>query len=143
MTPGDMAKELCELIQGDMAKCDDVGQRIIANRLLEILEPWRPKPKTTPPPAKSKPKSKPAPTTGFDLDDVGDADENVKHALALAEEIEELAGEMPEEGEEFAASASEKAADIAANIEAHGRVTDAQFTALENMLDGLKRWFHD
>lgn len=42
-----------------------------------------------------------------------------------------------------AAVFAECGADIAANIEAHGRVTDSQFSALENMLDGLKRWFHD
>jgi hypothetical protein len=40
-------------------------------------------------------------------------------------------------------SVSEKAADIARNIEAHNRVTDKQLDALENMLAGLQRWFHD
>ena len=79
----------------------------------------------------------------FDLNDVGQDEGDVEEALALAEEIEDLAGQLPEEGSDFGDSVSEKAADIAANIEAHGRVTDAQYTALENMLDGLQRWFHD
>ena len=82
---------------------------------------------------------KPTMPKTFDLDDSGD----VKEALSLAEEIESLASELPEEGEDFGISVIEKAADIARNIEAHGRVTDNQFAALENMLDGLRRWFHD
>ncbi|MEN6507135.1 MAG: hypothetical protein ABFD92_21575 [Planctomycetaceae bacterium] len=76
--------------------------------------------------------------------DLGDPqDEDVQAALELAEEIEELASEVPEEGEDFAASVTEKARDIAANIERHNRVTDKQYAALENMLEGLQRWFND
>lgn len=82
----------------------------------------------------------------FDLGDVPNANQqsrDVKEALALAEEIESLAADLPEEGEDFGISVTEKAADIAANIEKHNRVTNGQFSALENMLDGLQRWFHD
>ena len=79
----------------------------------------------------------------FDLDDSGNNSSDVKEALSLADQIEDLAGEVSEEGEDFAISVAEKAADIAANIATHDRVTDAQFTALENMLDGLQRWFSD
>ena len=61
----------------------------------------------------------------------------------MADEIELLAGDLPEDGEDFGMSVTEKTADIAANIETHNRVTDGQLTALENMLDGLQRWFHD
>lgn len=75
----------------------------------------------------------------FDLTD--EPSPEVTEAIAIAEEIEELAAELPEEGEDFGVSVSEKAADIAANIEAHGRVTDRQLDALQNMLSGLERWF--
>lgn len=79
----------------------------------------------------------------FSLDGAGELDRSVTEALEIAEEIESLAADLPEEGEEFGQSVSEKAADIAANIEKHNRVTDGQLDALENMLDGLRRWFND
>lgn len=82
----------------------------------------------------------------FDLNDLPDPKKmqrDVVEALELAESIEELAGQLPEEGEEFGMSVTEKAAEIALNIDAYNRVTDAQLSALENMLDGLQRWFHD
>ena len=66
--------------------------------------------------------------------DIGeDPSKEVQEALSLAEQIDELAGELPEEGEEFGLSVSEKAADIARNTEAHNRVTDKQMDALQNM----------
>lgn len=68
---------------------------------------------------------------------------NVKYAIEVAEEIEDLAANAPDEANDFAISISEKAADIAANIEKHGRATAAQVVALENMLDGIQRWFSD
>ena len=77
----------------------------------------------------------------FDLNDEPSPD--VEEALAIAEEIEALASELPEDGEDFGTSVTEKAADIARNIEAHNRVTDKQLDALENMLAGLQRWFPD
>lgn len=70
-------------------------------------------------------------------------DEEVENALAIAEEIEELAGQLPPEGEDFGESVAAKASDIADNIRRHGRVTDAQLSALENMLAGLNRWFSE
>jgi len=82
----------------------------------------------------------------FDLGDMPDPNKlpaDVQEALGLAEQIQDLAGDLPEEGEDFGISVAEKAADIAANIEAHKRVTDNQFAALENMLGGLQRWFHN
>lgn len=82
----------------------------------------------------------------FDLNDLPDPKKmqrDVVEALELAESIEELAGQLPEEGEEFGMSVTEKAEEIALNIDAYNRVTDAQLSALENMLDGLQRWFHD
>ena len=70
-------------------------------------------------------------------------DASVKEALSIAEEIESMAADLPEEGEDFGESVAEKAADIAANIKSHNRVTDNQLNALENMRDGLSRWFPD
>lgn len=67
----------------------------------------------------------------------------VKQASTLAEEICDLAEEVPAAGTDFAESVSETARDIAANVETHNRATDSQLNALENMLHGLQRWFHD
>lgn len=64
-------------------------------------------------------------------------------AVELAIDIQRLAEDLPDEGEDFGLSVAEKAADIAANIEQHERVTDGQWSALENMMAGLQRWFHD
>jgi hypothetical protein len=85
----------------------------------------------------------PIPPCPHCLKEKKDAKAGVDEALALAEEIENLAAEIPAEGEDFGLSVTEKAADIAKNIEKHGRVTDGQMTALENMLCGLQKWFHD
>lgn len=79
----------------------------------------------------------------FSLDEFSDNHSEVKEALSIAEEIESLAADLPEAGADFGISVTEKAADIAANIEKHNRVTDGQLAALENMLDGLQRWFSD
>jgi|SRR5208283_2918990 len=68
---------------------------------------------------------------------------DVAEALEMADEIENLASDLPAEGEDFGMSVLEKSGDIARNIAAHNRVTDAQREALSNMLDGLRRWFHD
>ena len=68
---------------------------------------------------------------------------DVDKALAMVEEIQSLADDVPAEGEEFAVSVLEKVADIASTIEEHNRVTDRQMTVLENMRDGLQRWVHD
>jgi hypothetical protein len=83
------------------------------------------------PPAKEQKKAKQP--TEFTAD--------VTEALEMAERIEELAAELPEAGSEFGESVKEKAGDIADNIHAHGRVTEAQQQALENMLYGVQKWF--
>ncbi len=69
--------------------------------------------------------------------------DEVEEALALVEDICAKADEVPEAGEEFAQSVFSKAEDIGENIEQHNRVTEAQMTALENMNEGLDKWFHD
>ena len=81
-----------------------------------------------------KPNRKPPPSSGT---------EDIDGALAIAEEIQAMAEELPDEGYEFGESVSAKAADIAENIEEHNRVTPGQMEALENMQDGLSKWFHD
>jgi len=42
MTPTNTAHELIELIKSEMDALDDVGKRIIANRLIKLLEPYQP-----------------------------------------------------------------------------------------------------
>lgn len=66
---------------------------------------------------------------------------DVEEALSIVAEICDLADELPEAGLEFGESVAEKARDIGANIESHNRVTEKQMAALENMKDGLERWF--
>ena len=68
---------------------------------------------------------------------------DTKYAFELIAEIGSFAEDMPERGEEFATSVLDKTRHIEANIERFGRVTDGQISALENMRDGLSRWFHD
>lgn len=64
-------------------------------------------------------------------------------AKDLIEEIGDLAGSICEAGQSFAESVSGKAADILESVEQFGCATDGQLQALENMLNGLQRWFHD
>lgn len=64
-------------------------------------------------------------------------------AMALIDEIEDLACSICEAGQDFADSVSSKAADIATSVERSGSATDGQLQALQNMLEGLQRWFHD
>jgi hypothetical protein len=66
--------------------------------------------------------------------------DEAEEALALCDEIESLAGDVPEAGETFAGSVCERTADIRATIERTGRVSPGQLSALENMRDGLSRW---
>jgi len=78
----------------------------------------------------------------FDLGDVPDKDD-IETARELIEKIETLADDLPEEAEDFGPSVIETAGDIANYIDEHDQVTKKQLTALENMLDGLRRWFLD
>ncbi len=41
MVPGDIATQLVELVQSECEGLDEVGKRIVANRLAELVEPWR------------------------------------------------------------------------------------------------------
>jgi len=78
----------------------------------------------------------------FSLDDLPNEDD-VERATDLIKEIEGLVEELPERAEDFGMSVQETANDIAVHIEETSHVTKKQITALENMLDGLQRWFHD
>ena len=78
----------------------------------------------------------------FSLDDLPNEDD-VERAADLIEEIEGLVEELPERAENFGMGVSETARDIAIQIEEEDRVTKKQLMALENMLEGLRRWFHD
>lgn len=64
-------------------------------------------------------------------------------AVALVDEILEMADQTCDAGREFAESVAEKARLIGESVERSGAATDGQITALQNMLDGLERWRHD
>lgn len=66
-------------------------------------------------------------------------------ATALAEQIIELADspDLPSAGIDYAESVADKARDILESVESENRATSGQIEALQNMLDGLERWFHD
>ena len=72
-----------------------------------------------------------------------DQDADVKEALAIIDEMEELAGEVPEAAEDFATNVLEKAQSIGRTIERSRSVTSNQLDALNNMRDGLTRWIRD
>lgn len=61
-------------------------------------------------------------------------------AIEQCDRIIEKCGEVPDDGEDFADSVIEKAASIRDWIHKHGRVTDRQQTALDNMESGVDRW---
>jgi hypothetical protein len=67
---------------------------------------------------------------------------DMKEAIEMAEELAELCARISDECN-ARDSWEEKAADIRLTIEQNGKVTDKQFTALENMLEGARRWVRD
>lgn len=79
-------------------------------------------------------------TEPYRVETVPDADDEVN---TLVDEIDILAGAVPDAGEEFAESCCERARGIAETVEESGRVTEKQLTALRNMRDGLKRWVRE
>lgn len=64
-------------------------------------------------------------------------------ADAMVDQIRDLADQICENGQEFADSVLEKAEAIAETVEQRDYATDGQLQALENMLEGLRAWFHD
>ena len=79
-----------------------------------------------------KPRTKPEPLMS-----------SVQDAIEIANEINRLTGEICPAGQDFADSVSEKAIDITQAVTNAGQATDGQIDALENMLEGLQKWFHD
>lgn len=67
----------------------------------------------------------------------------VKLAIEQCERIIDMTDELPEAGWDFGESVAEKCRDIWKNIEKHNRVTEGQQDALDNMEDGVSRWFSD
>jgi len=78
----------------------------------------------------------------FSLDGLPDKDD-AANALDLVREIQSLAEELPERAEDFGIQVLETTTDIGIYIEKHEHVTKRQLVALENMLEGIQRWFHD
>ena len=68
-----------------------------------------------------------------------------KGAISIAEEIIDLSqhGDLPSNGIDYAESVAEKARSIANSVEENAYATEGQIQALENMLEGLQKWFHD
>lgn len=66
--------------------------------------------------------------------------EEVKRFLRAAHVALADAADIPERGEDFATSVTEKIESMAETVEKGQFVTAAQWTALDNMHDGIKRW---
>lgn len=60
--------------------------------------------------------------------------------MAIIDDIQMMADDVPERGADFAESVCDKTSDIGDTIEETGVVTEGQMKALENMREGLQRW---
>ena len=67
----------------------------------------------------------------------------VHHCLEQCDEILRMCQDLPEAGESFGESVAEKVEGIRDTIAERGFVTSNQKEALDNMEDGVSRWFHD
>lgn len=65
------------------------------------------------------------------------------HAIDQASRIIDMCDELPEAGWEFGESVSEKCHSIILSIENFGSVTGGQQKALDNMEEGVSRWFRE
>ena len=68
---------------------------------------------------------------------------SAEEALALIDEIEELAASICSNGADYAESVLGTAHSIGASVEKANSATPGQITALSNMVSGLQAWFHD
>ena len=86
--------------------------------------------------------TEPEPEPEHEIPFVADDDQplEVRRALAVIDEIEELAADVPDAGQDYAESVLKTAGDIGETIQQHRSVTPAQERALRNMRDGLARW---
>lgn len=64
-------------------------------------------------------------------------------ASELIDSIGTLADDICDNGRDFAESVVERAESIGESVERAGCATDNQLAALQNMKEGLERWFHD
>lgn len=65
-----------------------------------------------------------------------------EEGIKLCNEILDLIEELPESAEEFKDSVQTKVLDIHQWIDSRNHVTEAQMSALENMLAGVEKWIH-
>ena len=63
-----------------------------------------------------------------------------KEALADIEESLPRLEKLPEAAEDFACSVQEKLESMATWIEENEHVTEAQSTAIQNMINGIEKW---
>ena len=70
---------------------------------------------------------------------------DIEDAEELSEDITNMAeaSALPSAASDFASSVCTKACSIGETIDRTGEVSDRQLTALQNMRDGLARWFRD
>lgn len=64
-----------------------------------------------------------------------------ERALMLSRKIISSSRDLPEEAEDFAVNVREKAESINQFIQKNDYVTPKQIQALENMMEGVDRWF--
>jgi hypothetical protein len=64
-----------------------------------------------------------------------------EEAVELCTEIISALEDLPEAAEEFAESVEEKVISIREWIESNQHVTENQLIALQNMKDGVQKWF--
>ena len=126
-----LAQVIGELVDEEAGKLPDDRARETFWRL--ILERWE---EHFPQPQESTLSE----TEPYRVETVPDADDEVN---TLIDEIDILAGAVPDAGQEFAESCYGTARSIAETVEERGRVTAAQLGALRNMRDGLKRWVRE
>lgn len=64
----------------------------------------------------------------------------IEEAMELCEEVIAAAQDVPDEGSDFASSVEDSCREVVATIERTQRVTEKQWRALENWLEGLNGW---
>lgn len=134
----DLHRTLGELVCGEVAKLPSDYSRLLFWRpLKESAEKNLPKPVVTI--AAQQPPKPPAPK----VTPRASGDSSVGEAQDLIESIEGMAGEICEAGRDFAEDVLAKAKSIGESVDRGGHATERQIEALENMVDGLSRWFHD
>ena len=128
------ANGLLELIRDELRQHDDFYRDIVLAGLRKMLPPEE---KVQPKPSIRAGTVRLSGIAGADVD----VDADAVAAIEQARSIVDAAAELPDAGLEFGESVSEKCREIAENIETHGRVTSGQQEALDNMQEGVAKWF--